>query len=198
MPRRSVILLALTLALPVLAQTEPPPASETLDKDSPRATPAGTTFTAPAGWTVTTKGSMVILDPPEPDSHVAIVDATAKDADAAVAAAWAAYEPDFRRPLKIAVPQTAKDGWEERKAFVYETSPNERAVVRAFAWRARRGRSFSSTALSRRSRNAAGRWASPCRACGPRGIPGSRSRGRPRTRSTTSAWPRCASSSRRG
>lgn len=78
---------------------------------------------------------MVILDPPEPDSHIAIVDVQAKDAEAAVAAGWAAYKPDFKRPLRISLPQTARDGWEERKVFQYETSPNERAVVSAMAWR---------------------------------------------------------------
>jgi len=79
---------------------------------------------------------MVVLDPPEPDSHVAIVDVKAKDADAAVAAGWAAYQPGFKRPLKLAVPQPARNGWEERKVYQYETSPNERAVVSAMAWRA--------------------------------------------------------------
>ncbi len=125
--------LMLLLALPVLAQ---PPAAEKIDKDSPRATPAGTTFMAPTGWTMTTKGAIVVLDPPEADSHVAIVDVKAKDADAAVAAGWAAYSPGFSRPLKISLPQAARNGFEERKAYQYETSPNERANVGAYAWRA--------------------------------------------------------------
>jgi len=34
------------------------------------------------------------------------------------------------------LPQAARNGWEERKAYQYETSPNERAVVAAYAWRA--------------------------------------------------------------
>ncbi len=121
---------------PAKAGAAPVLASERVEKDSPRATPAGTTFMAPAGWRMTTKGAMVLLDPPEADSHVAIVDATAKDADAAVAAAWAAYKPDFSRPLKISMPQTAREGWDERKVYEYETSPNERVVVSAMAWRA--------------------------------------------------------------
>lgn len=79
---------------------------------------------------------MVLLEAPEPDSRIAIVDVKAKDADAAVAAGWAVFKPGFGRPLKIALPQTARDGWEERKAYQYETSPNERAVVQALAWRA--------------------------------------------------------------
>ncbi|PWB68148.1 MAG: serine hydrolase [Holophagae bacterium] len=138
MPRRLLFTLALAfvLALPALAQEVVPAASEQVTEDTPRATPAGTTFTLPAGWTMTTQGPMVVLDPPEPDSHLAIVDLTAKDADTAVAAGWAAYKPGFNRPLRIALPQAPRDGWEERKAFQYETSPNERAVVSAYAWRA--------------------------------------------------------------
>ena len=125
-----------TPAPPAKAGSAPVLATEHVDKDTPRATPAGTTFTVPAGWTMTTKGAMVVLDPPEPDSHVAIVDVRRKDADAAVAAGWAAYQPGFKRPLRLAVPQAARNGWEERKAYQYETSPNERAVVNAMAWRA--------------------------------------------------------------
>ncbi len=140
----TALLIAFALTAPALAQTaQTPPAakSETVEKDSPRATPAGATFMVPAGWTMTTQGSMILLAPPEPDTHLAIVDLKAKDADAAVASAWALYKPGFNRPLKLSVPQAAKDGWEEKKAYQYETSPNERAVVRASALRA--GESWS-------------------------------------------------------
>ena len=135
MLRRTPLAFILTLlfALPALAQ---PPATEKIDKDSPRATPSGTTFTAPAGWTMTTKGGMVLLDPPEPDSHVAIVDVKAKNADAAVAAGWAAFRTGFSRPLRISLPQPSLNGFDERQMYVYETSPNERAEVSARAWRA--------------------------------------------------------------
>jgi hypothetical protein len=44
--------------------------------------------------------------------------------------------PGFKRPLKIALPQAAREGWEEQRAFQYETSPNERAVAVAYAARA--------------------------------------------------------------
>jgi CubicO group peptidase (beta-lactamase class C family) len=141
MTRRAAFAVAFSLVLvflvvPASAQPASPAAPERVEKDTARATPGGATFTVPAGWTMTTKGSMVVLDPPEPDSHVAIVDVKAKDADAAVAAGWAAYKPDFKRPLKIALPGAARNGWEERKSYQYETSPNERAVVTGMAWRA--------------------------------------------------------------
>ena len=92
MCRRFTLALALTLVLafPALGQSVAP---EQPDKDTPRATPAGTTFTLPAGWKMTSQGALTLLVLPETDSHVAIVDAKAKDADGAVAAGWAAYQP---------------------------------------------------------------------------------------------------------
>ena len=113
-----------------------PAFAETVDKDTSKATPGGATFTVPAGWSVSTQGAMVVLGPPETDTKVVFVDVKAKDADAAVASAWETYKPGFKRPLKISLPQEARNGWQERKAYQYETSPNERAVVQALAWRA--------------------------------------------------------------
>ena len=138
MARLSVLALSLVLALPLSAADAPvqAPARELAAADSPRTTAAGATFTVPAGWTIATQGGLVVLDPPEGDSHLAIVDVEAKDAEAAVAAAWAAYKPDAKRPLRLATPGAPRNGWEERKSFEYETSPNERVVVVAGAWRA--------------------------------------------------------------
>src|SRR5262249_53609019 len=68
--------------------------------------------------------------------HLVIVDVHAADANAAVASAWSAYRPDFKRPLKLVSPIPPRDGWDERKNFDYETSPNERAVIGALARRA--------------------------------------------------------------
>src|SRR5262245_23757429 len=106
MSRRLLLALACTSLVlsPNAVRAADKAATETVQADSARATPGGTTFMVPAGWTMTTKGSMVILDPPEPDSHVAIVDVKAKDPNAAVTEAWAAYKPGFSRPLKISLP----------------------------------------------------------------------------------------------
>lgn len=139
--------LACVISIPVAAQ-RPPAASpaqtpatpavaaERVAEETPRATPAGNTFTVPAGWSTRTAGTMVVIEPPEPDSRVAVVDVQAKDADAAVAAAWAVYKPEAKRPVRLKLPQAARSGWEERHTYIYETSPNERAVIRALALRA--------------------------------------------------------------
>ena len=51
-------------------------------------------------------------------------------------AAWAAYKPETKRLLKLITPRPAREGWDERQVFEYETSPNERVFVEAIAFRA--------------------------------------------------------------
>ncbi len=112
------------------------PAAERVTADTPRVTPGGAAFTVPAGWAISTSKNLVVLEPPEADTHIAVADCQAADAKAAVAAAWAAYKPEAKRPLKLVTPRPAREGWDEREVFDYETSPNERAVVQAIAMRA--------------------------------------------------------------
>jgi hypothetical protein len=112
------------------------PTPERVTSDTPRATAGGATFTVPMGWSISAGKNLVVLEPPETDTHIAIVDSQGADAAAAVAAAWAAYKPEARRPLKLATPRPAREGWDERQVFDYETSPNERVVVFAIALRA--------------------------------------------------------------
>jgi len=126
-------------AQPTRAVTPPPgpPSSslppETLEADTPRTTVAGNAFIAPAGWSVRVDGPATILAPPEGDSHIALVDVEAKDADAAVALAWAAYRPDAKWPLKVTNDSPDKDGWSRMRQYEYQTSPNEKRDVVAGA-----------------------------------------------------------------
>ncbi len=137
--RHSTVLLVLFLCFAVagaMAAPQAKSAPEKLAANASRSTAAGVTFTAPGGWSITSGPSLVVLDTPEPDSHLAIADVSATDAAGAVAAAWAAYRPGAKRPLKLASPAPGRNGWDERQIFTYETSPNERAAVQAFAMRA--------------------------------------------------------------
>jgi CubicO group peptidase (beta-lactamase class C family) len=133
----SVVGLVFAIGLAGLAVSASPAfAGEPLAADTSQATANGATFTAPMGWRVTTAANKSVLEPPEADSQLALIDVRAPDAAAAVAAAWASYRPDAKRPLRVATPQAPYNGWEERRMFSYETSPNEKAVVYALAWRA--------------------------------------------------------------
>ncbi|MFZ0859479.1 MAG: hypothetical protein WCA27_17735 [Candidatus Sulfotelmatobacter sp.] len=124
------------LHLPGPQAAETKPAIEHVTADTPRVTSAGATFKVPSGWSIETRNDLAILTPPETDTHVCIFDSQAADAKAAVAEAWAAYKPESKRPIKLVTPRPAREGWEERQVFDYETSPNERAAVQALALRA--------------------------------------------------------------
>jgi CubicO group peptidase (beta-lactamase class C family) len=133
-----VALLAL-LTLQQAATSAPPPqtaAGEVLSADSPRTTVAGNTFIAPTGWRVEVRGEMTLLTPPEGDSHIALIDLKANDADGAVKAAWALYRPDAKWPLKVAHDFPDKDGWTNRRDYSYQTSPNEKRDVGVSTMRA--------------------------------------------------------------
>ena len=54
---------------------------EHLTTDTPKSTVGGTTFVAPAGWNFSVRGIATILEPPEGDSHIALVDVRAPSAD---------------------------------------------------------------------------------------------------------------------
>lgn len=118
------------------AQSAAPPAGPALAADTPSKTPSGATFTAPKEWSLRTSSTFVVIAAPEGDTNIAIVDVpTAADAGAAVAAAWKLYRPDAHHSVKLISPLEAQNGWDERKAVEYETSPNERAVIGALALR---------------------------------------------------------------
>lgn len=76
------------------------------------------------------------MEAPEEGSFVAIVDASAPDPEAALAAAWAAFRPDAKRPLKATTPIADRDGWTHCRGYTYQTSPNERRNVAADVRRA--------------------------------------------------------------
>src|SRR2546425_11386837 len=97
-----------------------PQSSERLAAESKRSTPAGATYSAPAGWSIRSGRSMVVLEPPETDSHLAIVDVRAADAAAAVAAAWSAYPPGFKRSGKLVTAVPPPRGRGEAERFDYE------------------------------------------------------------------------------
>jgi CubicO group peptidase (beta-lactamase class C family) len=89
-------------------------------------TSSGVTFTMPEGWTQHGTGSVLILDPPETDTHIAIVDvAQAADAKSAAAAAWELYRAGASHPFKLLTTRPPRNGWDDQAVIAYETSPNE-------------------------------------------------------------------------
>ena len=113
----------------------PPPRVEHLTADSPRTTSGGTRFVAPGGWSIASRDNVVVLDPPEAGSHIVFVDVTARDADEAVAAAWAAYDKDAHWVLSTATDRPPREGWDQQRAYDYETSTTQHRQVSAVASR---------------------------------------------------------------
>jgi CubicO group peptidase (beta-lactamase class C family) len=105
--------------------------AQPLAADTPSTTTAGHTFIAPAGWTLAVKGKATIVEAPEGDSRIVFVDVEAKDPDAAIKEAWAAYRSDASWPLKAKTASSDKDGWTDQHTYTYQTSPNERRSVAA-------------------------------------------------------------------
>jgi CubicO group peptidase (beta-lactamase class C family) len=110
--------------------------ADRLTRDTPKTTTEGNTFIAPAGWSIVVRGPATVLEPPEGNSAIALVDVHGPSADAAVAAAWQAYKPDAGWPLKVVNQKPDKDGWTDRRAYSYQTSPNEKRDVSADVQRA--------------------------------------------------------------
>jgi len=106
---------------------------ETLAADTPRTTVEGNTFIAPAGWSIWVKGPATLLEPPEHDSKVALVDVKAKDADAALAVAWATVDPGMKWKLLDRNTSPDKEGWSQITSYGYDVPPNEKRAVGAQA-----------------------------------------------------------------
>jgi len=104
-------------------------ASEQLSGDIAKTTVLGNAFVAPKDWSVRVKGPATILEAPEGDSWVALVDVEGKGPEEALAAAWQAYKPDATWPVKVSNDLPDRDGWSRRRFYEYLTSPNEKRGV---------------------------------------------------------------------
>ena len=122
-----------TLAL-VLLLLAPP--ADVLTADTPSTTVAGNPFIAPAEWKISVRDQATILESPEGNSHVALVDVPAKDADSAVAAAWKQYGVEPKWPLFNTNDLPDRDGWTNVRRYNYETSPEEKRIVFALTRKA--------------------------------------------------------------
>ncbi len=111
----------------------PEPAGEVLAADTPKATVAGNTFIAPAGWRFVVRGAATILTAPEGDSHVVLVDVQAKDAVEAIALGWAAYGKTPAWSMHAETHPPDHEGWTKAHMVGYATSPSEKRDVTAQA-----------------------------------------------------------------
>ena len=131
---------ALLLEQPLCASAQPAinaasaQVPEKLSADSPKTTVLGSAFIAPKDWSIRVEGPATILEAPEGDSWVVLVDVQAKTQDEALAAAWRVYKPDAKWPLKVTNDLPDRDGWSRRRLYEYQTSPNEKRGVDALVY----------------------------------------------------------------
>lgn len=105
--------------------------SEQLTADTPKTTVMGNAFVAPKDWSVRVQGPATIVEAPEGDSWVVLVDVAAKSPEEALTAAWKAYKPDAKWTVKVSNDLPDQDGWSRRRYYEYLTSPNEKRGVTA-------------------------------------------------------------------
>jgi CubicO group peptidase (beta-lactamase class C family) len=132
------LVLAVILCSAVVAQAPHAPgvsarASEHLSADTPKTTVLGNAFLAPKDWSIRVQGPATIVQAPEGNSWIALVDVQARGPKEALAAAWQAYKPDAKWPVKVSNDLPDKDGWSRCRVYEYLTSPNEKRAVAALA-----------------------------------------------------------------
>ena len=111
-----------------------PPAAASMDRQL--ALPSGVTLTVPRFWSVHRAQSILVLLPPETDTHVVIVDAgTEADVLDAAVKAWSVYRSGTVRRVTLATPRAPRNGWDEEVRLEYENSPSEHVDVVAIAFR---------------------------------------------------------------
>lgn len=107
-----------------------------LSADTPSTTPAGTPFTAPIRWELTSGEGFSKITAPEGDLVVAVVDiGPAKDATDAVARAWAKAGIVPGYPVLLVSENAPKDGWDQRTSVDYDVPSADKLTVSASAFR---------------------------------------------------------------
>jgi CubicO group peptidase (beta-lactamase class C family) len=107
-----------------------PSAAKQLDADTPMKTASGASFEAPKAWFVATRGSTILLEDPEHDLSVTLVEVLGEaDANKAIATAWQQVKPAFALKVKSTVNPPAKDGWDSVTQLAYEVGAEQRTVM---------------------------------------------------------------------
>jgi CubicO group peptidase (beta-lactamase class C family) len=117
---------------------EPPPAptptARQLAEDTAITTPSGAQLKAPKSWWVT-EGDVTILEDPDKEMRVSLLEVTEQDSAKAVAAAWSVVRPDFSRAIRSTDSPPPIRGWDSVTQVDYETKPTEHRAVFALARR---------------------------------------------------------------
>jgi hypothetical protein len=75
-------------------------------------------------WSIGVRGPATILEAPEGGSWIALVDVPANGPDQALSAAWRAYKPEAKWPVKVSHDLPDQDGWSRNRSFAFENHLN--------------------------------------------------------------------------
>ncbi len=106
---------------------------KTLAADTLTKTASGATFEAPKGWTVTSFGDRTVLQTPEGDVSITLLEVLEKDGETALRKAWALVKPSFALKAEQTVHPPAKDGWDSITQISYDVGGREARSVIAVA-----------------------------------------------------------------
>jgi CubicO group peptidase (beta-lactamase class C family) len=123
--RLATLLMATIVAAPAQSWSDSAP----LAAESEIRMASGSTFSAPAGWFLSDKGGVRLLQDPERLLRVAFVESDDSTGAQAIAKAWSRVDPGFARTIRQTVTPPARDGWDEVMQSVYETTAQEARVV---------------------------------------------------------------------
>lgn len=126
-------------AAPVVTASAAPDAAvhrtETLAADTAMKTASGATFMAPRGWHVTEMGEYLLLQEPEKEMRLVLVESAEPDLQKAIDSAWKLVDPRFARKLEQSVKPPPRDGWDEIQQNEYEMLASDNRGVVAIARR---------------------------------------------------------------
>jgi len=129
----SAVVLPLTLAV-ACAATKPREALK-LDADTELRTPSGASLTATKGWYVTRNEGVLVLEEPDRQLSVSLVETRAPDAAAAIDRSWRIAQPKFAREVEQTARPPPREGWDELAQISYLTGTQESRLVFAMARR---------------------------------------------------------------
>ena len=110
------------------------PAETTLDRTV--TLPSGATLKIAADWTVTASTDGLILEDPEKQLKIELVEVeAAAGMSAAISTAWSRRRPGFNRQELAASDSPGREGWDLFRWSRYKTSPEEARRVSAFVAR---------------------------------------------------------------
>lgn len=96
---------------------------------------SGSTLTVAKGWFVTDARDLLVLEEPERQAKLVMVELAAATGDAAVTAAWSRAQPGFALPIAKRAELPARDGWDQVLVLVYAAPAAENRAVQALARR---------------------------------------------------------------